>query len=105
MPDTPAEMERDKDRACYRHQLVQVDLTVVKSKVGYAVCQVIQNVAHFHQPTDGAASSVSYEVEIEILDVPALLAEAEKEASGMENRFDEMLLSCLDTARMLIRNM
>ena len=33
MPEGSGEMERNKDRACYRHQLVQVDLTVVEAKV------------------------------------------------------------------------
>lgn len=33
MPDGEALSARDKDRACYEHQLCQVDLTVVTSKV------------------------------------------------------------------------
>jgi hypothetical protein len=33
MPTGQPVMSREKDRACYRHQLVQVDLTVVKSRV------------------------------------------------------------------------
>jgi len=36
--------------------------------------------------------------------VPSLLAEGEKEEAGMENRFDEVLQSCLDSVRMLIKN-
>lgn len=36
--------------------------------------------------------------------MPALLAEGEKEERGEPNRFDEILQSCLDTVRMLIRN-
>lgn len=47
---------------------------------------------------------MSYELEIEIRDVPALIAEGEKEMAGHPSRFDEMLQSVLDTARMLIRN-
>lgn len=48
--------------------------------------------------------TVTYELEIEVLDVPSLIAEGEKEERGEDNRFDEMLQSVLDTARMLIRN-
>lgn len=43
-------------------------------------------------------------MEIEILDVPTLIFEGEKEERGEPNRFDEILQSVLDTARMLIRN-
>ncbi|KAL7423359.1 mRNA-capping enzyme subunit beta [Cryptotrichosporon argae] len=87
MPRGPEQMARDKDRACYRHQLCQVDLTVVTSRT-----------------SDGARPAVSYELEIEILDVPALIAEGEKEERGEDNHFDERLQSCLDSVRMLIRN-
>jgi hypothetical protein len=48
--------------------------------------------------------TVSYELEVEILDVPALIAEGEKEERGEPSRFDEILQSVLDTTRMLIRN-
>ena len=34
MPRHPPTMVREKDRACYRHQLCQVDLTVVTARVG-----------------------------------------------------------------------
>lgn len=47
---------------------------------------------------------MSFEIEIEVVDVPTLVSEGEKEERGEDNRFDEMLQSCLDTARMLIRN-
>lgn len=36
--------------------------------------------------------------------MPTLIAEGEKEERGEPNRFDEILQSVLDTARMLIRN-
>jgi polynucleotide 5'-triphosphatase len=98
MPQGPGEMERNKDRACYRHQLVQVDLTVVEAKVCLG-CDGTDI-----KTKDGSPPSKSYEVEIEILDVPSFLAEGEKELAGHENRFDQILLSCLDSARMLIRN-
>ncbi|ORY23816.1 CYTH-like domain-containing protein [Naematelia encephala] len=88
MPSGPITMIREKDRACYQHQLCQVDLTVVTTK----------------SPKTGQATGVSYELEIEILDVPTLIAEGEKEIQGLPNRFDEMLQSCLDTVRMLVRN-
>lgn len=47
---------------------------------------------------------MSYELEIEVRDVHSLVEEGEKEMAGQPNRFDEMLQSVLDTARMLIRN-
>ncbi len=47
---------------------------------------------------------MSYELEIEVLDVPGLLAEGDKEVAGVDNRFDEILQSCLDSVRMLIKN-
>ena len=56
------------------------------------------------QPAAGGPATNSYEIEIEVLDVPALVAEGEKEEQGLPNRFDEILQSCLDSARMLIRN-
>lgn len=33
MPEGQPLMTREKDRACYRHQLVQIDLTFVKQLV------------------------------------------------------------------------
>ena len=54
---------------------------------------------------DGTSQpQISFELEIEILDVPTLLAEGAKEERGEPNRFDEILQSVLDSARMLIRN-
>lgn len=80
-------MWREKDRASYRHQLVQVDLSFVKSRF-----------------TEDGKASQSFELELEVIDAPALIAEGEKEERGEPNRFDEMVQSCLDSARMLIRN-
>ncbi|KAL1408481.1 mRNA-capping enzyme subunit beta [Vanrija albida] len=89
LPTSPAQNTRQKDRACYRHQLCQVDLTVVTARESA------------HDPK----AHITYELEIEILDVPALIAEGEKEERGdPNNRFDEILQSVLDTARMLIKN-
>ncbi|TXT15909.1 hypothetical protein VHUM_00412 [Vanrija humicola] len=87
LPNTPAQNSRQKDRACYRHELCQVDLTVVTAR-------------------DGASDREhrSYELEVEILDVPGLIAEGEKDERGEPNRFDDILQSVLDTVRMLIRN-
>ncbi|WRT65195.1 uncharacterized protein IL334_002138 [Kwoniella shivajii] len=83
MPDTPPSLTRDKDRASYRHQVCQVDLTHVMSK---------------ENPQAKPVSS--FELEIEVLDIPTLLAEG---AAGSD-RFDEILQNVLDTARMLIKN-
>ncbi|RSH90096.1 mRNA-capping enzyme subunit beta [Saitozyma podzolica] len=87
MPRGEPIFSREKDRACYLHQLVEVDLTVVTAR-----------------PHETAKPTVSFEIEIEVVDVPTLVLEGEKEERGEDNRFDEMLQSCLDTARMLIRN-
>ncbi|WWC87344.1 uncharacterized protein L201_002233 [Kwoniella dendrophila CBS 6074] len=84
MPDTPPTMTRDKDRASYKHQVCQVDLTHVMSK-------------HDNSQTKPVSS---FELEIEILDVPTLLAEGQ----AGSDRFDEILQNVLDTARMLIKN-
>jgi polynucleotide 5'-triphosphatase len=97
MPSGPPASTREKDRACYRHQLCQVDLTVVTTRVRLAH---IQCFLADRQNADGSPPSLSYELEIEILDVPALLAEGAKDS----DLFDDMLQSVLDTARMLIRN-
>ncbi|WVW78923.1 hypothetical protein I302_100886 [Kwoniella bestiolae CBS 10118] len=83
MPETPPNMTRDKDRASYRHQVCQVDLTHVMSR---------------ENPQSRPVSS--FELEIEVRDVPSLLAEG---AAGSD-RFDEILQNVLDTARMLIKN-
>ncbi|WWC67503.1 uncharacterized protein I206_101411 [Kwoniella pini CBS 10737] len=83
MPDSPPTMTRDKDRASYRHQVCQVDLTHVMSK------------------ENAQAKAVSsFELEIELLDVPTLLAEGQAQS----DRFDEILQNALDTARMLVKN-
>ncbi|WVF70428.1 hypothetical protein IAT40_005218 [Kwoniella sp. CBS 6097] len=85
MPTGAPSMTRDKDRACYRHQVCQVDLTHVMSK-----------------PLDdpNARSTSSFEIEIEIIDVPTLI----REGQAGSDRFDEILQNVLDTARMLIKN-
>ncbi|WVQ97486.1 hypothetical protein IAU59_004600 [Kwoniella sp. CBS 9459] len=85
MPSGAPSMTRDKDRACYRHQVCQVDLTHVMSK-----------------PLDdpNARSTSSFEIEIEITDVPSLI----REGQAGSDRFDEILQNVLDTARMLIKN-
>lgn len=44
--------------------------------------------------------SRSFELEIEVLDVPALLAEG----AAQSERFDEILQNLLDSARMLVKN-
>ncbi|KAK8846599.1 hypothetical protein IAR55_005685 [Kwoniella newhampshirensis] len=85
MPTGPPTMTRDKDRACYRHQVCQVDLTHVKS-------------GDTNHPSSKPTSS--FELEIEVLDVPTLLQEG---AAGSD-RFDEILQNVLDTARMLVKN-
>nr|XP_031858658.1 uncharacterized protein CI109_005893 [Kwoniella shandongensis]KAA5525730.1 hypothetical protein CI109_005893 [Kwoniella shandongensis] len=85
MPTSPPTMTRDKDRACYRHQVCQVDLTHVKS-------------GETSNPTSKPTSS--FELEIEILDVPTLL----QEGMAGSDRFDEILQNVLDTARMLVKN-
>ncbi|ORX33526.1 CYTH-like domain-containing protein [Kockovaella imperatae] len=77
---------REKDRACYQHQFCRIDLTVVTMR------------------QENGPPQLSYELEIEVLDVPLLLAEGEKEARGESNRFDDILQSILDTVRMIIRN-
>jgi polynucleotide 5'-triphosphatase len=46
----------------------------------------------------------SFELEIEVIDVPRLVAEGLKEERGEPNRYDEMVTSILDSARILIRN-
>jgi len=35
LPDSEAELSREKDRLCYTHQSCQVDLTAVTQKVGH----------------------------------------------------------------------
>nr|XP_018265938.1 uncharacterized protein I303_02315 [Kwoniella dejecticola CBS 10117]OBR88096.1 hypothetical protein I303_02315 [Kwoniella dejecticola CBS 10117] len=84
MPDIPPAMTRDKDRASYRHQVCQVDLTHVMSKQENAQAKPVS----------------SFELEIEVLDVPTLLAEGQAQS----DRFDEILQNVLDTARMLVKN-
>lgn len=47
---------------------------------------------------------MTYELEIEVRDAPALIAEGEKDAAGLPNRFEDMLQSILDTVRILVKN-
>ena len=68
------------------------------------VAKPINPTNRHEQPSDGGPAIISYELEIEILDAPALIAEGHKEERGEPNRFDEILQSCLDTVRMLVRN-
>ncbi|WVR04285.1 hypothetical protein IAU60_001285 [Kwoniella sp. DSM 27419] len=85
MPGGGPTLTRDKDRACYTHQVCQVDLTHVMSKP-------------LDNPT--AKPTSTFEIEIEIRDVPTLIAEGQ----AGSDRFDEILQNVLDTARMLIKN-
>ncbi|XAO25318.1 mRNA-capping enzyme subunit beta [Cryptococcus bacillisporus CA1280] len=85
VPTGGAKSVRYKDRACYRHQVCRVDLTSVFSS----------------NPRNAAVPpSRSFELEIEVLDVPALLAEGDAQSE----RFDEILQNLLDSARMLVKN-
>lgn len=77
---------REKDRAVYMADTCRVDLTVVTTKQG------------------SRPPALSYELEIEVLDAPGLIAEGEKEERGEPNVFDDVLQSVLDTARLIIRN-
>jgi hypothetical protein len=86
---------RAKDRVSYKHQLCQVDLTRVEAQTWVEATAVAAG--HY-------ATAVTFELEVEILDVPMLLKEGHKEEAGQPNVFDEMLGSILGTVRMLIRN-
>ena len=90
-------MRRYKDRMSYKHQLCQVDLT----KVTVMVC-IVRSALQLTQQ-DGS-QAVSYEIEVEVLDVPTLLAEGAKEAEGQSSMFDDALQSILDSVRMLAKN-
>ncbi|GMK57790.1 hypothetical protein CspeluHIS016_0406240 [Cutaneotrichosporon spelunceum] len=81
------ESSRQKDRLSYRHQLCQVDLTAVTPR-----------------DRTGHVGPMSFELEVEVRDAPALIAEGEKDAAGQPNRFEEMLQSILDTVRILVKN-
>lgn len=85
-PANPPVNVREKDRAVYRADTCRVDLTVVTSRQGTR------------------PPALTYELEIEVLDAPGLIAEGEKEERGEPNVFDEVLQSVLDTARLIIRN-
>lgn len=102
MPTGQGIMSREKDRACYRHQLVQVDLTYVKSMV--SVHQYVSLRLRADHKGTGTPNE-SYELELEVVDVPALIAEGMKEERGEPNQYDEMVTSILDSARILIRNL
>ncbi|WVO15693.1 hypothetical protein L204_103354 [Cryptococcus depauperatus] len=84
IPSSSPKGTRIKDRASYRHQICQVDLTSV----------------YMPSAKDPTKQDLTCEIEIEVLDVPALLAEGRAES----DRFDEILQNLLDTARMLIKN-
>jgi hypothetical protein len=86
---------RSKDRVSYKHQLCQVDLTCVEAQTWVEATAI----APGHH-----AKAITYELEVEVIDVPLLLKEGMKEAMGQPNVFDEMLTSILGTVRMLIRN-
>lgn len=88
---------REKDRAVYTGDTCRVDLTFVRTHSKGHAAQAAQG-----QPQ--GEGSTSYELEIEVLDAPRLIAEGDKEARGEPNVFDDVLQSVLDTARMIIRN-
>ncbi|KAK0562497.1 mRNA-capping enzyme subunit beta [Tilletia horrida] len=82
---------RDKNRMTYKHELTQVDLTVVRST----------------DPLKGAEQS--HELEIEFRDARELLAAAYESRGGGPlqdwTTFDDMCHIFLNNVRMLIRNM
>ncbi|BEI80691.1 hypothetical protein CcaverHIS002_0112200 [Cutaneotrichosporon cavernicola] len=82
-----AESSRQKDRLCYEHQLCQVDLTAVTPR-----------------DRTGHPGPMSFELEVEVRDAPALIAEGEKDAAGQPNLFEDMLQSILDSVRILVKN-
>lgn len=96
VPAARPSMRRYKDRMSYKHQLCQVDLT----KVTVMVCLPFEKAAHIQ---DGS-QAISYEIEVEVLDVHTLLAEGAKEAQGQPSMFDDALQSILDSVRMLAKN-
>ncbi|WVQ76623.1 hypothetical protein IAR50_006296 [Cryptococcus sp. DSM 104548] len=86
VPEGPPKIIREKDRACYSHQICRVDLTSVQT---------------FAKPSDPQCRpSHSFELEIEVLNCQRLLAEG----NAQSDRYEEMLQNVLDSARMLVKN-
>ncbi|ODN96580.1 hypothetical protein L198_04296 [Cryptococcus wingfieldii CBS 7118] len=86
VPEGQPKIIREKDRACYQHQVCRVDLTSVNT---------------FAKPSDAQCQPTSsFELEIEVLNCRRLLAEGKAQS----DRFDEMLQNVLDSARMLVKN-
>ncbi|KAE8258319.1 hypothetical protein A4X13_0g1759 [Tilletia indica] len=90
-PSSAAMFWRDKNRVTYQHELIQVDLTLVKSTF----------------PMTGVQTS--HELELEFQDASKLVAaghEARAEGASQDwTPFDDMCHIFLNNVRMLIRNM
>ncbi|KAL7410420.1 CYTH-like domain-containing protein [Mrakia frigida] len=81
-PTTPGTGARQKDRMSYAHQIVQVDLTQVTTEAGQK----------------------RHELEVEVLNVPQLLEEAQALEQQEDNTYDLLLGVMLASVRMLIKN-
>lgn len=77
LPNVEPSLSRSKDRISYTHQLFTVDLTQVS------------------QPK----APDLHELEIEFKDARVLLAEAQKDADGLDNQYLEMVACLLNNIR------
>jgi len=97
MPEGEPEDARVKDRISYSNSICQTDLTYVSIPVSHPA--TIETVLISKNP-DGGKPKSTFEVEVEVIDAPALL----EDSQFRPDLFDKKLMCCLDTARILMRN-
>ncbi|PVV02825.1 hypothetical protein BB560_002711 [Smittium megazygosporum] len=81
--------KREKDRISYRQDLFSFDLTKVESE-------------NVNQPAHNPKTT--YELEIEIADIPTLAEEAKKAKKQLPNRFNEIVQCFINNIRVLAKS-
>ena len=97
MPEGEPEDARVKDRISYSNSICQTDLTYVSIPVSQPNITVAVLIL---QNPDGGKPKSTFEVEVEVIDASALLEDSQLRP----DLFDKKLMCCLDTARILMRN-
>jgi hypothetical protein len=110
VPEGPDLNMRTKDRLSYAHQIVQVDLTQVSTEVCvllerrlalWALSLCRWRSPCLDRPQDGKRR---HELEVEVVDVDTLLAEAAAAEREENNCYEHLVGVLVSSVRLLIRN-
>jgi len=98
MPDGEPEDARVKDRISYSNSVCQTDLTWVSIPVSST--SPWRGDITDHEKLPNGKSRSTFEVEVEVKDAVTLI----EDSQSQPELFDKKLMCCLDTARILMRN-